>query len=254
MPKTIKTKAAPKEVKTTKNKVKKTTSKVVAQEVTPAKQTSSNKDSGFSSKIKGFKPQNISLKSITSYRPSKAAYILLLAIGLLLLASYKKNWFVAATVNNAPVSNFELQSRLNKLYREQVLTQMINEKILLSEARKNGITVSDADIDNKVKEVETKVGGAQSLDSLLSSQGQTKESFRDQLKFQIIIEKMYAKDATVSAEEVKTYVEQNKDQLQATNSAGQEKEAQEALQQDKLSKTFSEKFQQLKQSAQIRIF
>lgn len=213
------------------------------------------KQTDSTSNKKGISSQITNLPSaITSYRPSKGAYLLLLAIGLVLLASYKKEWFVAATVNNSPVSNLELQQRLNKQYREQVLTQMINEKILLDEANKKGINISSQELDTKVAEVETKVGGPQMLDNLLSSQGQNRDSFREQLKFQIIIEKMYASEASVSAEEVKKFITENKDSLQASDSAGQEKEAQELLKQEKLSQSFGNKFQQLKEQANIKIF
>ncbi|KKR80856.1 MAG: Foldase protein PrsA [Candidatus Daviesbacteria bacterium GW2011_GWA1_41_61] len=226
---------------------KRRTSQSFSKTSRPKTDSTPNKKS-FLSKIKQ------SPSALLNYRPSKGAYLLLLAIGLVLLASYKKEWFIAATVNNTPVSNLELQQRLNKQYREQVLTQMINEKILLNEAGKKGVTISNKELDNKVAEVETKVGGSKMLDSLLSSQGQNRDSFRQQLKFQLIIEKIYDGEATVSAQEVEKFITENKDRLQATDSAGQQKEAQDLLKQEKLSQIFAEKFQQLKQQAKIRIF
>ncbi len=71
---------------------------------------------------------------------------------------------------------------------------------------------------------------------------------------QLAITKLYDKEATVSAEEVSKFIETNKDQLKATDSAGQEKEAYDNLKQQKLSQIFSQKFQQLKQKANIKIF
>ena len=98
------------------------------------------------------------------------------------------------------------------------------------------------------------MGGAQALDNLLSQQGQSRDTIRQQLKLQLSIEKLYTNDATVSAEEVTKFIEQNKDQLRATDSAGQEKEAYDNLKNQKLTQIFSQKFQELRQKAKIQIF
>jgi len=170
------------------------------------------------------------------------------------LVIYKKNWFVAATINGSPITNLELQMRLNREFRSQTLNQLINEKIILNEAVKNNAVVSEAEINKKISEIETNVGGTDALNALLSQQGQTKDSLRQQIKLQLAIEKLYSKDATTSAEEVEKFVESNKAQLRATDSAGQTKEAADLLKQQKLSQIFSQKFQELRQNAQIKIF
>ena len=194
------------------------------------------------------------LSSYKNFRSSKKFYIILIAAGLLLLFFYKKSWFVAATVNGSPITNLELQMKLNKQFRDQTLTQLINEKIILSEAAKNNAIATEAEINKKISEIETSVGGPQALDSLLSQQGQTRDSIRQQIKLQLSIEKLYTNDATVAAEEVTKFIEQNKNQLLATDSAGQQKEAFDAIKNQKLTQIFSQKFQELKQKAKIQTF
>lgn len=194
------------------------------------------------------------LSSLKNFRSSKKFYIILIAIGLLLLFIYKKNWFVAAMVNGSPITNLELQMKLNKQFRSQILTQLINEKIILAEAAKNNVIATEAEISSKISEIETQVGGAQALDALLTQQGQTRDSIRQQIRLQLSIEKLYVNEATVSGEEVAAFIEQNKDNLRATDSAGQQKEAEETLKNQKLSQIFSQKFQDLKQKAKIQIF
>src|SRR3989344_7954019 len=138
------------------------------------------------------------LSSLKKLKSSKKFYIALVIAGLLALAIYKKEWFVAATVNGAPITNLELQMRLNKQFRTQTLTQMTNEKIILSEAAKNNSIASETEVNKKISEIATQVGGAQALDGLLSQQGQTRDSIRQQIKMQLSIEKLYANEATVS--------------------------------------------------------
>lgn len=191
---------------------------------------------------------------IISYRPNKRVYLILIVLGILLLAFYKKDWFIAATVNGLPITNFELQSRLNQQFREQTLNQMINEKIILQQASQKGAVPTEAEILAKIAELENQVGGKEVLDSLLSQQGQTRETLKSQIRVQLAISKLYENEATVSAEEVAQFVENNSDQLQATESAQQLKEAEELLKQQKLSQLFNQKFQELRQNAKIQIF
>lgn len=195
-----------------------------------------------------------SLSSFKNFHRSKKFYIILVIAALALLVIYKKDWFVAATVNGSPITNLELQMKLNKQFRSQTLTQLINEKIILNEAIKKNAVASESEVNNKISEIEKSVGGAESLNALLSQQGQTRDSIRQQVKLQLSIEKLYANEATVSAEEVNSFIEQNKDQLRATDSAGQEKEAFELIKSQKLSQLFSQKFQELKTKAKVQIF
>lgn len=191
---------------------------------------------------------------IMDYKKSKKIYLIAIIAGLLLLAIYKKSWFIAATVNGAPVTNWQLQLKLNQQFRSKTLDQLVTEKIILNEALKNNAIPTEAEINGKIKEIETQVGGAQALDSLLSQQGQTRSAVKDSLKLQLAMTKLYEKNATVSAEEVTKFIDQNKEQLKATDSAGQQKEAYNDLKNQKLSQIFSQKFQELRQKAKIQIF
>ncbi len=191
---------------------------------------------------------------ITKLKTSKTFYLSLLALGLVLLFFFKKSWFVAAMVNGMPVTNLELQTKLNQQFKSQTLNQMINEKIIMSEASKNGIVSTEPEIAKKITDLETSVGGKDVLDSLLSQQGQTRSSLKDQIKVQLVITKLYEKDATVSADEVSKFIEQNKSQMKATESAQQQKEATDTIKNQKLSQIFSQKFQELRTKAKIQIF
>lgn len=222
-----------------------------------ARTTQKSKDKAPKEKaisIKTNPSKKISLSSLTNYRPSKKGWIIILATLIVILIVAKKDLFLAATVNGSPISNIELLSRINQQYRTQMLNQMINEKLITTEAQKKGINISNQEINNRISELEGNVGGAEALDGLLSQQGQTRDTLQDQIKIQLIVEKLYANEATVSAEEVDAFLAENSEQIQATDSAGQTKEATEILKQQKLSKAFNENFQQLKSSAKIQTF
>lgn len=218
-------------------------------------QAKKTKISLFSEIIKTCRAKaNFIKKPLITSKPPKVVYLALAIIALALLFTYKKSWLVAATVNGAPITNFEVLSKLNKQYRTQTLNQMINEKIILEEANKKKVVVKDSEINERLTALEKNVGGKEILDNLLTQQGQTRESLKDQLKIQLTIEKLYENEASVSAKEIDEFITQNKGQLQATDSAGQVKEARDFLKQQKLANIFQEKFQQLKAAAQIKIF
>ncbi|MBI2036404.1 SurA N-terminal domain-containing protein [Candidatus Microgenomates bacterium] len=193
--------------------------------------------------------------SISRFRVNKTwTIIILMVVFLGILFYFKRSWFIAATVNGSPITNFELLSQMNSQYRQQTLTDLINQQIIKDEIRKSGITVAQSEIDEKLTQIELNVGGAAALDSLLSQQGQTRFDLSQQIKLQLGLEKLYVKEATVSADEVADYVAKNKSQLTATDSAGQVKEAEETLRQQKLTEVFTEKFQQLRSNAKVTIF
>ncbi len=194
------------------------------------------------------------ISSVKNFRSSKKVYFVILVAGLLLLAVYKKSLFVAATVNGMPLTNLELQNKLNQQFRTQTLNQLINEKIILQEAQKSGAIPTETEISAKITELETSVGGKEALNTLLSQQGQTRDTLREQIRIQLSVTKLYESQATVSAQEVEKFLSENKSLLRATDSASQQKEAEESLQQQKLTEIFSQKFQDLRQKANINIF
>lgn len=193
-------------------------------------------------------------EKITNFKPNRKFYVVGVILLIVILLVYKKELVIAAMVDGKPISNIELQLKLNQQFRAQVLDQMVTEKIIMDEAAKNNAVPTEADIDKKIADIETQVGGAKALDSLLSQQNQTRASIRDQIKLPLAMEKLYAKEATVSAAEVENFITTNKDYLKATDSASQALEAENILKQQKLSQISAQKFQELKQKAKIQIF
>lgn len=236
---------AAKKTKTSKTKVSKTTSSEDFEDQAPT-QTYSSKTSSW---LPGMGDNPASTNKML-----RRLIIVVAVIGLAALLYYKRGWFVAASVNGSPISNFELLSRLNSQFKSQMVNQMVNEKLILDEARKQNVIVTEADISQKITEYEQNMGGTEAFNSFLEQQGQTRDSVRQQIRLQLNIEKLYQNEATVSAEEVNKFVAENKAQLIATESAAQYKEAEDVLKQQKLQDTFRTKFQQLRDSAKIEIY
>lgn len=185
---------------------------------------------------------------------SKKTYVVAVLALLIILIMWKPGWLIAASVNGQPIANFELLYKINQQFRKQTLEQLIDERLIMDEVKKNNIIVTENEINQRLSQLENNVGGTQVLDNLLANQGQTRETLRSQLKLQLTIEKLYQNEATVSASEVAAFVDKNKDRLQATDSASQVKEAQQLLKQQKTGDIFRERFQSLKAKAKIKVF
>lgn len=191
---------------------------------------------------------------LKTFSKDKRFYLGILILGILLLIIFKKNWIVAATVNGEPIPTLTLNQKLNSLYKEKILNQIINEKILEQEARKQGIIVSTQQVQEKVAETETSYGGKETFDTLLSQQGLTRDEFLNQTRLQLLVEKLFEKESSPSAEEIDKFMADNQSLPEATDEAKFKELAESSVRNNKLSQVFSEKFQELRKNAKISIF
>lgn len=93
---------------------------------------------------------------------------------------------------------------------EQALRGAVNKELLVQEAAKEGLTVSDEDVEIEYQKVVASVGGIEVLAVALNSMGRSEAELREDLKEQLIIDR-FVKDKTkyeelsVSDEEIETY-------------------------------------------------
>lgn len=173
---------------------------------------------------------------------------------LLLLAVNKKHWFVPATVNGMPILSTQVMARLYSDYRSPAVSEIADERIIMAEAKKNNALPSKEEISARMAELEAQVGGADSLNKLLTQEGTSRASLERRMTMRLALEKIYSNEATVSAEEIDEFVKTNTTQLTATDSAGQKTEAEKIIKQDKLGGIINQKFAELREKANIKIF
>lgn len=150
-------------------------------------------------------------KKLPLTKVTKIIKPLLAVFVVVFLLYYFRSAFVAAIVNNRPITRYSLDRELEKQGGKQVLENKISEILILQELNKQKISIPQADIDQKVKEIEDQVSSqGQSLDSLLAMQGQTRKDLGNQLMLQIAVEKILGKDVTITDKEITDYFEQNK--------------------------------------------
>lgn len=145
--------------------------------------------------------------------------------------------FPKVTLNGVPLPpqaiEFELL-RLVRFYREhfpesQVATQMaslrqkavdqaIGAKLLINEASRLDIAVTEADIDARIGRTETEAGGPEKLRELLKRQGVDADQFREQIRRSCRVEKLVDQAVSVASDpteaQIRSYFEANRDSFQ----------------------------------------
>lgn len=110
----------------------------------------------------------------------------------------------------------ELIRKLEEV-REAIIKQLIEDRLILSEAKKQNITIEEKEIDSRINDIRNKVGGDKELDNMLNQQNLTVNELRARYKEKIMIRKLI--DQKVGARiiitplEVKNYYNENKEQF-----------------------------------------
>jgi len=100
--------------------------------------------------------------------------------------------------------------------RREVLEELIKEKLLLSEARKEGIVVQDEEVEKYLAGIKERFGSEEKFQLQLSKEKLTEEGFKQRLREQILIKKIVdlkigSRIQALSAEEMRECFEENKE-------------------------------------------
>ncbi|OGH13790.1 MAG: hypothetical protein A2687_03300 [Candidatus Levybacteria bacterium RIFCSPHIGHO2_01_FULL_38_26] len=182
-----------------------------------------------------------------------------IALGIVIIVGilyYFRGLFVVALVNGQPITRFEVIQELEKRGGEQTLSSLVTQALIVQEAGRQGVNVTEAEIDEEVKKLEdTLKQQGQNLDDALMFQGTTREKFREQIRVQKLVEKMLADEIKVTDKEITDYIQQNKDTIPATMSPSEvTSSAKQALEDQKMSVKVQEWLQKLQEAAQIQYF
>lgn len=148
--------------------------------------------------------------SVTALRRYAYAFFFgLMLIGVAFL--FSKGYFVAATVDGSPISRLAVVQALEKQGGKQTLEVLIHEKLIKAAVAKSGVTISQADIDAKLKEIEAQVaakGGT--LADALAKEGATVDQLKEQIQTQLQLKQILGDKVAVTADEVDAFIKDNK--------------------------------------------
>lgn len=177
--------------------------------------------------------------------------VLLAVLALVYLGS--KGYIVAATVNGKPIFGWDVARVVMSRYGNQTLTNLINERLIADAAQKQGVTVTQKDVSAKENELTKSLGPNVKIDDVLKYQGMTRADFDNQVKMQLTVERILGKDVKVSDTEITDFIDKNKDNMTATDEAGLQTEAKQALFSQKVNEKVQTWFTTLKAQAKINM-
>jgi foldase protein PrsA len=128
-----------------------------------------------------------------------------------LLKKYLKQSGIPA---NLPAAQ---KKQIEKQIRNQVVDSLVREQVMEIGAKKEGISVSDAEIDKKINEIKKQFPKAGQLEDLLKKQGQTIDDLKSNLKTQLLGERLRSKltkgKIKITDKEIQDYYNKNKFQF-----------------------------------------
>ena len=201
-------------------------------------------------------PTLVSQYPITNKLKQPKIFIPLIIVILVVVAFFLKGLFVVALVNGQPITRLALIAELEKQGGKQTLSSLVNQTLILQEAKKKKIEVSQKEIDTQAKQIEDSLKQqGQDLNTALEMQGLTRQDFMMQLKLRSLVEKLLADQIKVSDKEVADYIEKNAETLPKDLKEEEiKKGVTEQLKQQKLAGKSQEWLANLQKNAKINYF
>lgn len=177
-------------------------------------------------------------------------------IGIILVVVYfLKGTFIAATVNGQPITRLSVIQKLEKQGGKNTLDTLVTDTLIKNEAKKKGIFISEDEINQEIKTIEASVtqqGGT--LEQALLQQGMTKESLKESVKNQKIIEKLIADKIKVTDAEINKYMADNETTIPEGKEAETKKQIMDQLKQQKFQQEAQAWVTSLKTAANIKYY
>lgn len=182
--------------------------------------------------------------------------IIAFTIIVLALLYFSKDFFTAARVNGQRIPKWSVSEELSTRSGKEVLNSKITEALLLQEAKKRNIVVSEEEIGNEFKKIEKNFQKqGQKLDQALELQGMTRDQFREQIRVQIIIEKMVGPSIKVTDKEIDEFIATNREAFPQESTPEEiRKNVENQLKQNKLGEKFQQLIEKLKKESKIENF
>lgn len=242
---------------------KKSTKKTSAQKTKPASTMNENipEDTQEIETVSSVQP-NVDIEKKSSSQSqtvsNKSMWLVTIIVGLIVGAvvfiATNKGTPVVAIVNGQPIFKWDLNDVMNSRFGKQTLEGMITESLIRSEAQKQQVVVTQADIDQRAEEILASFGSSLSIDDFLQLQGISREEFNNQLKLQLEVQKILTKDLTITDNDVAAYIASNAAMLMATEPAQLQQEARGAMVDEHISKVFEGWLQDIRTKASIQQF
>jgi foldase protein PrsA len=135
---------------------------------------------------------------------------LIIVMGILLTLAFTKDSAVAK-VDGEGISKDELYDKMVELYGAATVEQMIADKIVAAEAKKEKVNITESELNKEISKLKESYGGEEVFEQVLQSNNTTLEVIKADLKNYLTIKKLLEPQIEITDEEMQTYFDENKD-------------------------------------------
>lgn len=150
-----------------------------------------------------------SLQSSNRVSPKTLKIVIVLAV-LAGVAYLLKGLFVVALINNVPLTRIEVLKELESRYGQQVADEIVTNKLILQEAKKQGKLATNEQVEEEMNNIKASVEAqGMTFEDALSLQGTNEAKVRESILVYKSAQNLIADTISVSEEEVLGYFDEN---------------------------------------------
>lgn len=149
--------------------------------------------------------------------------IVVIVVGIILIimvadygVQYIRNERSVAVVNGKRISKAEWHKTLEKANGQAIAQSLINDSIVMLEARKADVKVNKDEIDQRVEEIKENLGGQEKFDAAMKAANYQLKDLEDQIRMDIYYTKLISPTIKYTDDDVKAFFEQYSNVLFAT--------------------------------------
>lgn len=138
--------------------------------------------------------------------------LVVVGVALAVIYYYQRGEEIAATVNGEQITKEQLHEAMLAQGGREILDQLISKVLVAKEAQNRGITVSEEEIDEQLNTIieENFAGQEESFNQAIEQYGLTIDSVREDIRIQLLMEKIASVDLEPTEEELETYFTENR--------------------------------------------
>jgi foldase protein PrsA len=158
---------------------------------------------------------------------------------------------VVAKVNGEEIHRSEYDRAVFQNTGEDVLENLILERLISNEARKRNLTADSAAVSGQIDELKLQFGTDQAFQSALLQQGLTEESLTRQFEISDLLRQMVADQVQVTDDEVNSQYQANAQQFEGQPEADAKQQIRENLEEQKANSAARDLLGQLREDADV---
>lgn len=137
--------------------------------------------------------------------------IVVVFIVLIFSSCNRTNDKVVAKVNNENITQNQLNEELNKQYGYETLQNLINQVLVLQEAKRKNITVNEKEIEDEIYKTALNMGGIEKLKDQLKARNVNFNDYKQKVKLDLLLRKLVVSE--LSEDELRVFYDNIKGSL-----------------------------------------